>query len=89
MNITVLLVATVLIMFIYGLSIMIAFLIGAKVTQKAYENEEINLPNFNPIKAVEEHRARMETNREQEQINTMLENINNYRGDGLGQKEIK
>ncbi|MCQ2087688.1 MAG: hypothetical protein MJZ37_06440 [Bacilli bacterium] len=64
----------------------ICFIIGAKVGQRATNNEPITFPN--PVKAVEEYRDNKEQREFQEQINTMLENINNYDGTGLGQKDI-
>lgn len=80
--------AGMLMLIAYGASMLLAFLIGAKTAQNAYEKEEITVPNINPIKAIENHLERVENNKEQERINTMLENINNYRGDSIGQKEI-
>lgn len=80
--------AGMLMLIVYGASMLLAFLIGAKTAQNAYEKDEITVPNMNPIKAIENHLERVENNKEQERINTMLDNINNYRGDGIGQKEI-
>lgn len=80
---------TIILMLLVGILILLAFLVGARTAQKACKGEEIKLPNINPIKAVEEHREKVEFKEEQEAYNTMLENINNYDGTALGQKDIK
>ena len=79
---------TVLLMLLMGVSNLLAFLIGAKTAQKAHRGDEIKLPNINPMKAYQEHRESAEAKKEQERINTMLENIDNYKGDSIGQKDI-
>ena len=79
---------TVLLVLLMGAMNLLAFLIGAKTAQKADKGEEINLPNINPMKAYQEHREHVEASKEQERLNTMLDNINNYDGTGFGQKDI-
>lgn len=68
------------------------FLIGAKVGQRVAKGEKIELPSANPVKAVREHnekkRAEKEAEREQERINTILHNIENYDGTERGQKDV-
>lgn len=70
-----------------GMNIL-TFLIAAKTIQKADKGEEITLPTLNPMEAYREHRERVEAHKEQERLNTMLENIDNYDGTGTGQKDI-
>lgn len=70
-----------------GLNI-VCFLIGAKTAQKANRDEEIKLPTINPIEMIKEHREQKEAQIEQDRYNTMLENINNYKGDSTGQKDL-
>lgn len=79
---------TIILILLMGTMNLLAFFIGAKIAQKADKDEEIKLPTLNPVKAYQEHVEREEAKQEQERINTMLENINNYSGDGLGQKDI-
>ena len=79
---------TILIIFAIGIVNLLAFLIGARTAQKAQKEEEIELPTLNPMKAYKEHREHTEALKEQERINTMLENINNYDGTGAHQKDI-
>ena len=66
----------------------LCFLIGVKTFQKVDRGEEITLPSINPMEIIKEHREQKEAELEQEKYNVMLENINNYRGDGTGQKDL-
>ena len=79
---------TIILVLLMGGMNLLAFLVGAKTAQKADRGEKIEVPTLNPMKAYKEHREETEANKEQERLNTMLENINNYNGTGLGQKDI-
>jgi hypothetical protein len=79
---------TIVLVLLMGGMNLLAFLIGARTSQKAQREEEIKLPTVNPIKAYKEHTRTKEAEKEQERIETMLENINNYDGTGLNQKDI-
>ena len=79
---------TIILVLLMGGMNLLAFLIGARTAQKADKGEEIKLPSINPMEAYKEHREKAEANKEQERLNTMLDNINNYDGTGLGQKDI-
>lgn len=78
----------ILITLVGGLELL-AFLIGARTAQKLHKGEVIELPNINPMEAYRERREQREANKEQEIDKANLENINNYRGDSVGQKDIK
>lgn len=77
----------ILVMLMGGLNLL-AFLIGARVGQKVVNNEPVELPTINPITLYKEHKEKEEMSKEQEKLNTMLENINNYDGSSANQKEI-
>lgn len=79
---------TIILVLLMGGMNLLAFLIGARTAQKADRGEEIELPNINPIQAYKSHTEQKEKEKEEEAYNTMLENIDNYCGDGLGQKDI-
>lgn len=79
---------TIILILVMGVMNLLAFLIGARTAQKAQLGEEIELPNINPVKVYEEHMERIQANKEQQELNTMLENINNYDGTPLGQKDV-
>ena len=70
----------------------ICFLIGARAFQNVRRDEEIKLPNMNPVEIVKEHiienREKREADKEKLRDRIMLDNINNYTGDGTGQKDI-
>ena len=64
------------------------FLIGVKVGQKVDKGEEVELPSLNPIKAYREAQDRKQAEREAERLDTIMQNIENYDGTGLGQKDV-
>lgn len=66
----------------------LCFLIGAKTGQKVVKGEEVTLPNINPVKAIETYKEDRRQKKEEENFNINLENIDNYDGTGLGQKDF-
>lgn len=79
----------VLLMAIISLSNIACFVIGAKVGQKVVNQEKIELPTINPMKAYQEHQARKEAEMEKNKIDTILRNIDNYDGTGYGQEDVR
>ena len=79
---------TIILLLLVGGMELLAFLIGAKVGQKVVNKEPVELPTVNPITLYKEYKEKEEMNKEQEKLNTMLENINNYDGSSANQKEI-
>lgn len=81
---------TIILVLSIGTMNILCFFIGAKVGQKVIRGEDIKLPN--PIKAIEETKETWEFKKEQEEANErlkiQLENIDNYNGTPLGQKDI-
>lgn len=71
-----------------GLMNVLCFLIGAKTGQKASKGEDITLPNLNPIEAVREYEETKQQKKEDDNYNTMLENIEAYDGTSIGQKDF-
>lgn len=69
-----------------GFVCMACFLIGAKVGQAVAKGEKVELPT--PAKAVQEHRERKEAQIEQNRLETIMRNIENYDGTPYGQKEV-
>lgn len=65
----------------------LCFFIGGKVAQMMYKNKEIKLiPN--PIEKIKEVKADKEYDKEELRIRTIAENIDNYDGTGMYQKEL-
>lgn len=79
----------VLLLISVGALMIVSFLIGVKTAQKVDRGEEIKLPTLNPMKAYQELTEQREAKKQQEELDTMLENINNYDGTSNGQKDIK
>ena len=80
---------TIILVLLMGGMNLLAFLIGARTAQKAHKGEEIKLPSINPIDMFEKHEEQRMIEQAEYERNLMLENINNYNGTGLGQKDIK
>ena len=66
----------------------VCFVIGAKVGQSVSKSETIEIPRMNPLEAIREHAAEKQSNREQERMATIVENMENYDGTSYGQKEV-
>lgn len=68
---------------------LLSFVIGAKIGQLSAKNKDISL---NPVKTIKEEIKESKITRKEDlkkrQIDTMLDNIDNYNGTGLGQKQI-
>ena len=64
------------------------FLIGAKVGQTVSKGESIELPSVNPFEAYRKNEAKREAKAEQDRIDTILRNVDNYDGTGRGQEEV-
>lgn len=77
---TILLIATISILNI------VCFFVGAKVGQKVVNNEPLEVPT--PMKMYEEYKEQAERKKELEELRINLENIDNYKGDGIGQKDL-
>lgn len=79
---------TILLLFLFGIFIIIAYTLGLKNGQKLKNNEEIKMPEINPAKIVRNEIESFEEKKRQVAFETMMSNIDNYDGTGLGQKDI-
>jgi len=79
---------TIILVVLMGGMNLLAFLIGAKTAQKVDKGEEIKLPTINPVKIYQEHMEHEQSKKEQEELEINMYNINNYKGDGIGQKDF-
>lgn len=74
---------------VFGIFMTTSFVIGIYLGQKLNKNEQIEI---NPIKALEEHiedrKIKKEIKEETSKLEIMLDNIDNYDGTGIGQKDI-
>lgn len=79
---------TIILIASIGIMNILCFFIGAKVGQKVVKGETIELPKIEPIKAIREHNEKSEILKLQEKDRIISENIDNYDGTSLGQKDI-
>lgn len=79
---------TLLIIVAVGALCIGCFVVGAKVGQKVSKGEEIELPTVNPFEAYRKHEAKREAEKEQEKIDTIMQNIECYDGTSKGQKDV-
>lgn len=77
---------------VFGVFILVAFIKGVEIGVKLRKEETIEVPTLNPAthikKKLEEKEFKESQNKEQERIEIMLENIENYNGTDIGQKDI-
>ena len=71
-----------------GYICMACFVMGARLGQKVSKGEEIETPTINPMKAYREHEARKEAKAEQDRLETIMRNIENYDGTSNGQADV-
>ncbi len=88
MNILTIVLLMILIMLSEGALCIACFFIGAKVGQKVNKGEDLYLPNLDPIKAHQERQERKTTEAMLKRDNVVLENIENYNGTSIGQKDV-
>ena len=80
--------AIVLILAVSGTLNVVCFFIGAKVGQTVVNDEPLKTPELNPVKIIEQRREEKALKEEQDRNSIILENIDNYVGDALGQKDV-
>lgn len=79
---------TILLLFLVGCFILVAYTLGLKNGQKLKNNEEIKLPEINPVKVIKNEIENYEEKKKQEINEINMFNIDNYDGTGLGQRDI-
>lgn len=78
----------ILLIIVTGCINALMFVLGAKTGQKVQLGKEIEMPQFDPLKPIKEHKAKKEVEKEEKYIQTILDNIDSYDGTGIGQKDI-
>lgn len=78
----------VLLLLTMGAVNLLCFVIGARVGQKVFKGEEIKLPSVNPVEAVKAYKEEREKRHIQSKMDAILENMENYSGSSVGQREI-
>lgn len=88
MSILAVMLAIILILAVSGTLNVVCFFIGAKVGQTVVKDEPLKTPELNPAKIIEERREQRALKEEQDRNNIILENIDNYMGNEIGQKDV-
>lgn len=78
----------IVLILVVGTLNVVCFFIGAKVGQTVSKGKDIEMPNLNPFDAYREHEAKKEAQREQDKLDTVLQNIESYDGTPRGQKDV-
>ena len=76
------------IMALQGFFSVSCFVIGARVGQKVIKGESVDIGLKNPIEAYDEYKEKEEQKRMLERQQVVSDNIDNYDGTGLGQKDL-
>ena len=77
---------TIILIAIITLLNMCCFLMGARIRQKVDKGQDIRMPR--PIDTIKEFTESLEAKKEQERDRIIAENIDNYDGTSIGQKDI-
>lgn len=74
---------------IVGTLNIVCFFVGAKVGQKVNKGEPIQMPAPDLMKPIRERENRRITEKEQRELDIILQNIEVYDGTSLGQKDVR
>ena len=82
---------TLLLVAVMGAVNIACFIIGAKVGQTVEKGKDIRFefPTVSPIQGYKAHRKKIEVQKEQDKMDTIMQNIECYDGTSIGQKEVK
>lgn len=64
------------------------FLLGVNTVQKVKEDKIVELPIKSPLKAIRERAERIENEKEQNKLDTIMQNIEAYDGTANNQRDI-
>lgn len=65
----------------------VCFMLGAYVGTRVVKGEKIEIPN--PVKIVQEHKAKVAEDEKLKEIETIISNIEKYDGTPNGQKDVR
>ena len=78
----------VLLMLCAGALAIVSFAVGAKVGQAVVKGEKVTVLPDDPFKAIREREEKRQAKEEQERIDTIMRNIDNYDGTEHGQTDV-
>lgn len=83
---------TIFIILTTGFICLLSFYMGLNANNNQPKSGDFKIPTINPIKKIQEYKEQVKESKqeklEREILETNLENINNYDGTSLGQKDI-
>lgn len=74
---------------LFGVFIILSYTLGLKNGHKLSNNKSINMPSLNIPKKIREYKNSKEEQKEQERLETILQNIERYDGSEIGQEVVK
>ena len=73
-----------------GIMNIICLFVGVWIGQKTVKGEEVKpLEALNPVKHYRDYQEKKAADKEQSKLNTIMENIENYNGTSIGQKDVR
>lgn len=79
---------TVILVVAVGCLCILSFLTGAKVGQQVSREENVTLPDLNPVHLIQDELERHEARKGQKRQDVILQNIESYDGTPLGQLDV-
>ena len=79
---------TIVLCTVFGVFILLSYTLGLRNGQKLSKNEEVKMPEINPITIVNNEKQKYEERKKQDALEVMLDNIENYDPSGIGQNDI-
>ena len=84
---------TLLIVIATGIMNISCLFFGVWIGQKTHKGERVEIKNpleaLNPVKHYKEYQEKRAADKEQSKLNTILDNIENYNGSSIGQKDVR
>lgn len=71
---------TIILCTLFGVFILLAYTLGLRNGQKVSNNEEIKMPELNPVTVINKQIEKNEDKKKQEEYEEMLNQIDNYDG---------
>ena len=80
---------TIILLAVVGALNIVCFFVGAKVGQTVAKGEPIVAPKIpKPVDMVKEHLNKKDAEKEQKRLDTIMQNIENYDGTSVGQRDV-
>ena len=79
---------TIIAVIVTGILCNVCFINGVNTAQKVKEDKIVELPKISPLKAIREQIEHRENKREQDKLETIMQNIEAYDGTSNHQKDI-